>query len=441
MGRLKILSLVIILLLVALGAVVWLLASSVRRPAVTGQATPEVAVVVFATEAPTPTRTATLIPTPAPSPSAASSDADLLLITQRPADINPLTGLKMQDPALLRRRPLMVRIGNDPGARPQVGLNEADVVYEELVEWWITRFTAVFLSQDPEIIAPIRSARLINLQLTTQYQAALANSGGSDAVRWELSQADLVNLDEFFVPQPYFYRENEGWQTRLALDGKVARVYMKSEGLESAVNLRGFAFSEKLDPARLPAAALADARTVVIPYPPSTSEARWEYDPASGKYLRFTTDEPMLDFAGNRIAAANVIIYFAEHQDTDIVEDSNGATSVRIIVNGRGTAWLARDGKILKGYWETDGRQTPNFTFEDGRLMPLKPGNTWVQVVPLDYLIEIDGVDQPRGKDAPAGTRPGDLSPTRPAGTSTPTATPIGFRAPATPVPALPQVN
>lgn len=434
MGRLRILSLVIILLLVALGAVVWLLASFAWGPSITGPATPEVAVVVFATEAPTPTRTATLTPTPVPSP-AASSDGDLLLLTQRPPDINPLTGLKVEDPALLRRRPLMVRIGNDPGARPQVGLNEADMVYEELVEWWVTRFTAIFLSQDLEVIAPIRSARLINLQLTTQYQGALANSGGSDAVRWELSQIDIVNLDEFFVPKPYFYRENEGWQTRLALDGKAAREYMGAEGLESAVKLRGFAFSEKLDPDRLPAAALADANTVVIPYPASTSQARWEYDPASGKYLRFTTGEPMLDFTRQQIAAANVIIYFAEHQDTDIVEDSNGATSVRIIINGRGTAWLARDGKILKGYWETNGRETPNFVFEDGRLMPLKPGNTWVQVVPLDYLIEIDGVDHSRQEDRPAG------SPTGPVVTPTPTATPIGFRPTATPGLALPQAN
>jgi hypothetical protein len=112
----------------------------------------------------------------------------------------------------------MVRVGNDPEARPQVALNQADIVYEELVEGWITRFTAIYLSQDPATIAPVRSARLINLQLTPQYQGALANSGGSDEVRWELSQSDLVNLDEFFVPQPYFYRENEGWQTRLAFE-------------------------------------------------------------------------------------------------------------------------------------------------------------------------------------------------------------------------------
>ena len=89
-------------------------------------------------------------------------------------------------------------------------------------------------------------------------------------------------------------------------------------------------------------------------------------------------------FDGSQIAAANVIIYFAEHLPTDIVEDINGATSIRIIANGLGTAWLLRDGKILKGNWSTDGGEMPNFIFNDGRSMPLKPGNTWIQLVPLE---------------------------------------------------------
>ena len=70
-----------------------------------------------------------------------------------------------------------------------MGLDQADIVYEELVEWWVTRFTAIYLSQDPEMIAPIRSARLINLYLTPQYQGVLLNSGGSDPVRWAASSA------------------------------------------------------------------------------------------------------------------------------------------------------------------------------------------------------------------------------------------------------------
>jgi hypothetical protein len=397
-------------------------------------------VVVFETEAPTSTPVvveAAATDTPAATvgggavadeqPAAPGGDVVLVAsssITRtnadfsRPPDVNPLTGLPVTDPALLRRRPLLVRVGNDPAARPQVGLNQADVVYEEIAEWWVTRLTAIYLSQDPEMIAPIRSARLINLQLGTQYQGALASSGGSDGVRWELSQTSLINMDEFFVPRPYFYRPNEGWQTRLAFDATAGRDYLAGQGLETEVGLRGFIFDAAPDLSAFPNTVVQDARQVTIPYPQQTSLTAWRYDAVSGTYWRDTLGQPMLDFDGNQIAAANVIIYFADHQSTDIVEDSNGATSIRIIINGRGAAWLLRDGKILKGNWETDGTVTPNFIFDDGQPMPLKPGNSWVEVVPLAFEINIDGVEQNSlGAGAPA-------NPTGGQGQATPTPTP-----------------
>jgi hypothetical protein len=439
--------------------------------------TAELAVVVFATEdpnaTPIPVDTPTVAPTtPAPTVSvptptssaqagmgvAAQTTADPAIRTiaefetyvqNRPDDINPLTGLKVDDPALLQRRPLMVRVGNDPEARPQVALNDADMVYEEITEWWVTRYTAIFLGSDPEMIAPVRSARLINLPLTPQYQGALASSGGSDGVRWELSQTDIVNLDELFVPSPYFYRENAGWQTRLAFDATVARDYLAEEGLEADVNLRGFLFAEQLDEAALgqPAGVINDAAEVYIPYPQATSKATWQYDPASGKYLRLTMGEPHMSLNHGQIAADNVIIYFADHQQTDIVEDSRGSTSIRMAINGRGAAWLLRDGKILKGNWETDGTETPLFVFDDGTSMPLKPGNTWVLVVPLEFFITVDGVEysslpggEPDGATEPTTGQAEESAPAvateaapTPAVEPSPTSTPIGARSQATP--------
>lgn len=384
-------------------AVALLLASCGGRPTI--MPTPTLSIVVFATKeppSPEPSPTATEAPTATPEISDELQTSDDMLAENRPANVNPLTGLRVDDPATLQRRPIMVRIGNDPEARPQVALSEADIVYEELVEWWVTRFTAVFLTHAPEVIGPIRSARLINVLLTPQYQAALANSGGSDGVRWEISQSDIVNLDEFFVPGPYFYRPNEGWQTRLAFDAQAGRDYLADEDLEQDVDLRGFSFSEQLNTDNLPADAVVEANEVIIPYPQLTSETTWTYDSSSGKYLRFVTGKPFLDANGTQISAANVVIYFADHQETDIVEDSTGATSIRIMVNGQGTTWLLRDGKLLKGNWETNGRETPKFTFDDGRPMLFKPGNSWVEIVPLEYEIKVDGRSQQLAEDSAA---------------------------------------
>ncbi len=302
-------------------------------------------------------------------------------------NINPLTGLPINDPTKLQRRPILVRIGNDVGARPaQVGLNQADMVYEEIVEWWLTRFTAIFWTEAPTLVAPIRSARLMNVQLAPQYQGALAHSGGSDQVRWEIAQSALINLDQFYVPSPYYFRPNENWQTRATMNVAEAHRYLVSKGLEAAVSLPGFLFNDTIANGEV-------GETLYIPYP--TSFTKWHYDAGRGKYLRWVSDKPLVDAGdGTQVAAANVIVYFAEHQKTTIVEDSTGATSVRIIINGRGTAWFFRDGKLNKGFWQTDGTRTPYFSTENGTAYPLKPGNTWVEVVPTYFTIGLKSPDE-----------------------------------------------
>ncbi|MCB0212277.1 MAG: DUF3048 domain-containing protein [Anaerolineae bacterium] len=303
------------------------------------------------------------------------------------SNINPLTGLPVDDPAKLTVRPLMVRIGNDPGARKaQKGLNNADMVYEEITEWWVTRLTAIFLGDLPEVAGPIRSVRLVDVQLVPQYDGALLHSGGSDAVRWEVSQSAIgANLDEFFHPTPYFYHENENWETRLSAELNTARDYLTANGLEKHVSLPPFFFSDTIDG--------QPGEDVYIPYP-GTSFTEWHYDAASGKYLRWINGVPMRDIYTGQVKASNVIVYFADHQRTDIVEDSTGATSVRITMNGTGRAWFFRDGKLNQGYWQTDGTRPPYFTTEDGQPYPLKPGNTWVQVVPTTYTIGLNSADE-----------------------------------------------
>ncbi len=382
--------------------------ASEEQPAPTSTLDLEVA--VFATQGVTPTVLPTDIPptntptavvgsgnvsaTTEPTPSLPGSGGNTKSDFGRPDNVNPLTGLIVDNPDLLNVRPFLVRIGNDPEARPQIGIGQADIVYEELTEWWITRFTAIYWGTELEMIAPVRSARLISLQMAPQYQGALISTGGSDGVRLELSQSSIIDLDQLYVPEIYFYRENEGWQTRTAFDPQLGRTYLKENELDVDPNLRGFIFHENPDLSGYPDTTVYQADEVIIPYPNNTSEATWTYDPAGGHYLRSIAGSPFIDADGSQITTENVIVYFAEHQETDIIEDVGGATSVRIILNGRGPAWLLRDGQILKGNWETDGSVTPHFTFDDGQPMPLKPGQTWIQVVPLTYNIIVDGVEE-----------------------------------------------
>jgi hypothetical protein len=166
---------------------------------------------------------------------------------------------------------------------------------------------------------------------------------------------------------------------------------MIATGLDAPVSQQGFNFSETIDRGE-------PAENIFIPYPRATSFTQWSYDPASGKYLRYIADQPLMDAGNGQVTAANVIVYFAEHQETDIVEDSNGATSIRIMVNGTGPAWFFRDGKLNKGFWATDGRRTPYFTYADGTPYSLKPGNSWIEVVPTSYKIGLNSPDEASAK-------------------------------------------
>ena len=105
------------------------------------------------------------------------------------ADINPLTGLPAPDPALLNRRPVMVKVSNYPVVgRPHAGLSYADLVFEYYIGEYINRFLAVYYSQDAPKIGPIRSGRLVDIQLTSMYQGVLAYGSADERVDAEIKK-------------------------------------------------------------------------------------------------------------------------------------------------------------------------------------------------------------------------------------------------------------
>ena len=122
----------------------------------------------------TPTASATVTPT--------IDVAKLVGEQTLPDTVSPFTGLEVDDPARLNRMPAAVKISNSPIARPQSGLSKADVVIEHLAEGDITRFTAIFHSEDAERIGSVRSARLIDLEIPVLFDAFLVYSGANGEV-------------------------------------------------------------------------------------------------------------------------------------------------------------------------------------------------------------------------------------------------------------------
>lgn len=316
----------------------------------------------------TPPPTATPVPTPTTDPY-----------------INPLTGLREQDLSKLERRILAVRIGNDPVIRPQEGLGQAEIVFEELMEGnTVTRFTALYLAADAERIRPIRSARLSSLQIVPMFDAVLVHSGASDPIRWLISQEDFTDLDQFFHAEPYGILAGYDWRGRMYTSVEAVHAFLAKQGWEAKPAITPLPFD----------VAVPDgppARRINIPYS-SSSAVRWDYDESSGLYLRWVAGEPHTDaLTGEQIKAANVVILYAEHRATDIVEDSLGSTAIDIWLKGEGQAIICRDGVGLKVTWKrVDEKQPLVFVDDDDAVVPFRPGQSWFQIVPDDMTVGIE---------------------------------------------------
>ena len=333
-------------------------------------------------DTPTPLWTATPLPTITPT----ATPSPIPTATPNPY-LNPLTGEMVADPAVLQRRPLLVRIGNDYEVRPQAGLSMADMVWEEAMDGWtITRLTAVVWSRDPEILKPVRSARLFTIELGYMLDGALVHSGANDQVRWLLSQSTLVDLDEYFHPTPYSWLQPEGkwidypWMGRVATSTKKLRDYLKKIGKENPVQLPGFVFSEQVP--------VGDAATYLeIPYP-KRALVEYRYDAAAHRYKRWARGEPHTDALTNeQLAAANVIVLYATYQETD-VKDVNGQPTFNIVSTGEGRAQVFRDGVAVECKWIRPTREAfLQLVHLDGSQVPLHVGQSWVEVVPPDYRV------------------------------------------------------
>ncbi len=336
-----------------------------------------------------------MAPRPSPSavgqvtvtPSSSKNAATPVAVPTLGRNIDVFTGLPVGDPARLDRMPVAVKIENAPAARPQYGLNEADVVFEHLAEGGITRFTAIFYGKDASRIGPVRSARLIDLEIPVIMHAFFAYSGASPPVTRKIKNSDFAEytLSDWFG-DPVFYRIKNGKarEHTLFTDTKILWNYAKKKGWRGRPP-QMWSFGRTPPPGGDP------AMTIFIPYSKRYSDVTYKYDPASGKYLRWILGEKHVDaLTGKQIAVSNVAVLYVNHVKTLIVEDALGSRSIEIQLWGSGKMTLCRDGKAYSGVWVRAARHSPlQFLDQAGHPLLLKPGNTWVQLVPLDMKVTI----------------------------------------------------
>lgn len=362
-------------------------------------AVPPTATQPVATETPIITETPAATDTPAPPTLAPAQPGGALgPAPTREAGVSIFTGLRPADPAVLNRRPLAIKVTNDADAQPKhAGLNKADVVVESRVEYSETRLTAIYQSNDAPRVGPIRSARLIDVELPVIFDAVLAFSGGVEPVRQLLYNSDFGDhILEQARNGSSFYRDMSvgglSWNTLFANTATLWNTSTQRGWNVAPKPSAAWAFSEGAP------AGGATASRIDLPYP--RFRVGWSYNAATGRWLRTSGGQPHMDQAdGQQISAANVVVLGANHVITLIVENgterqiANGVCincSIEIQLWGEGPLKVLRDGKVYEGKWVRAGRHEP-FRMVDaqGRDIPLKPGNSWWQVAPLEMKVTV----------------------------------------------------
>jgi hypothetical protein len=291
----------------------------------------------------------------------------------------PLTGLSAPSAAARLIRVVSVKIENAPAARPQSGLDQADVVYETLTEGGITRFNALFQSHTPKTAGPVRSARPSDFAVVPQYHALFAHVGGDSLVRKELANHTVYDdMDQFFDPGPY-----------VRVPGRPAphNVYVDLTKLRAAAVKRGYVATEAITGLAFAGSVAEATPTVTLLTVPFSSSNRvtWRYDAASRMYARAVNGKPHVDkLSGKQYKARNIVVLWARTSSFG----TNGVLR-EITLTGTGRASVFLSGVRYDGTWTASADAPPLLRGPDGRVIRLDPGNTWFEVIgnELDILM------------------------------------------------------
>lgn len=316
------------------------------------------------TEDPTPTETT---PSASVSETASPSESD------EPGPIAPLTGLEVDDDVDIDRPVMAVKIENTAAARPQAGLAEADVVYEELVEGGVTRFIALYHSQIPERIGPVRSARLVDIDVLSPFEPILVYSGARQDVTDALVRTGVIGL----LPDsgsPLFYRDPQRSRSHdLFAFGQ--RTFDEGVTYDAVGDFTSpFVFDEDPPAGGEPTDEL-DVRMSGF------SRTGWTWNEDEERYERAQDGQPH-EVVDGEIRAANVIVVL-----TDIGPgaccDTAGNPFVATRMTGGGVAVVLRNGERFDVRWNKDA-PSEHLSIETagGDPFPLAPGPTWILLAP-----------------------------------------------------------
>ncbi|KPU27950.1 hypothetical protein TR13x_00950 [Caloranaerobacter sp. TR13] len=295
---------------------------------------------------------------------------------------SPLSGIYAPKEKVLRR-PVAVMYDNHPRARWQSGISQAEIVYEFLVEGKYTRYMALFLLNEPELIGPVRSARPYFITTLLEYDPVYVRCGGSEAAKADVKKLKIADIDALTSSKRVFWRYNKTGKRKphnLYTSMEVIRRTQKERKYRFKGNFEAFEFNKEdinLDGIQ--------ANTVKIEYFDNNT-TKYVYDEENRVYKRYKDGKLHVDELDKAIVTAkNIIIQRAKTK----VIDSYGRLDIELVGKGKGI--YITNGKAIDIIWEKKTRGSKTLYFDlSGNRIKLNPGNTWIQVVKPNTRVTIE---------------------------------------------------
>lgn len=277
-------------------------------------------------------------------------------------------------PSTLVQRPFAVVIENHPAARPQSGLSQADIVYEALAEGGITRFLAIYQTQNVKSLGPVRSARTYFNDWAQELSAIYAHVGGnSDALYYlklgipGVSNADQFYNGDFFARTPPRVPPHNTYTSTAKL-----MALAKQRGFSMAKSYADYLFKDDA------ASQIPTASQININFSTPSFAVKWVYDSKTNTYKRYLAGSAAVDLNNNKnIYAKNVIVQRV--RNWPVASDTVLAISMGTREGGEADVYL--DGHAIHGAWKLVDGRTKYFDVE-GNEIKLNRGQTWIEIVP-----------------------------------------------------------